>query len=198
MPKGVPKGMKLIRAPDELVSRLGEASNREGKAFFDYITELLEQAVRAHEMNSSLKEIVDFYRLMMMQKDAGLVITPSETLNKLIERLYPREKELLQTIWFESGVWYGKYLLVKVRDGDPVETFGEILKATSWSLKDVNFEKGVNAVSFKCVSFTLSLENTVLLMKFIEGVMSTLGYETVSQDYLRGMIDIEFKKAEEK
>jgi len=194
MPKGVQKGMKLIRVPDDLVSRLNEASNREGKPFFDYISEAFEQAVRAHEMSRSLKEIVDFYELMMMQKEAGLVVTPSDTLNKLIEKLYPKEKEILETIWFDSGVWYGKYLLVKVKDEDPVEMFGEMLKSISWHLKDVEFGKVTDAVTFRCVSFTLSLENTVLLMKFIEGVMSTLGYEPVSEDYLRGMIDIEFRK----
>ncbi len=196
MPKGVQKDMKLIRVPADLVSKLSEASNREGKPFFNYIIEALEQAVRAHELDGSLKEIVDFYNLMMIQKDAGLVITPSETLNKLIEKLYPKEKDLLHEIWFESGKWFGKYLLVKVKDEDSVKMFGEILRAVSWNLKDVEFKKGADTVTFKCISFTLSLENTVLLMKFIEGAMSTLGYETVSQEYLRGMIDMEFRKAE--
>jgi len=196
MPKGVRKGKKLVPAPEDLFSKLSEAANIAGKPFSSYVAEALEQVVRAHEMNRSLKEIVDFYELMMMQKEAGLVITPSETLNNLIERLYPKEKELLQTIWFDSGKWYGKYLLVKVRNEDQVEMFGEILKVTSWNLKDVEFKKDANGVTFRCISFTLSLENTVLLMKFIEGVMNTLGYEMVNQDHLRGMIRMEFRKSE--
>jgi len=196
MPKGVQKGTKLIRVPGGWVSKLSEASNREGKPFTNFLTETLEQAVRAQEMNCSLKEIVDFYKIMMMQKDAGLIVTPSETLNKLIEELYPKEKELLEGLWFESGKLYGKYLIAKAEDEDPVEIFGRTLKAIGWNLKDIEFKKEAGAVAFKCISFTLTLENTILLMKFIEGVMRTLGYETVSQDYLRGMIGIEFKKSE--
>jgi len=196
MPKGVVRGKKLIPAPEELFSKLSEASNVAGKPFTSYVNEALEQAIRAHGLNRSLKDIVDFYQLMMMQKEAGLVIIPSETLNILIKRLYPKEKELLETIWFDSGRWYGKYLLAKVKNGDQVETFGEILKAISWNLKDVEFKKESNAVTFRCISFTLSLENTVLLMKFIEGAMRTLGYEISNQDYMRGMIHMEFTKAE--
>lgn len=196
MPKGIQKGMKLIRAPEELVSKLNEASNREGKPFLGYIIEALEQAVRAHEMNCSIKEIVDFYELMMMQKEAGMVITPSETLNKLIKKLYRTDRGLLQELWFDSGGWYGKYLVAKVGEVDPVESFGEALKVTSWNLKDVEFKRDDDSIAFRCISFTLSVENTFLLMKFVEGVMSTLGYKVMNQDFMRGMINMEFKRVE--
>ncbi|MFQ6095561.1 MAG: hypothetical protein ACE5NN_05410 [Candidatus Bathyarchaeia archaeon] len=192
MPKGIQKGMKLIRAPEDLVARLSEASNREGKPFLEYITEAFEQALRAHEMNRSVKEIVDFYELMMMQKDAGMVVTPSETLNGLIQRLYRSDKEFLQKLWFDSGRWYGKYLLAKVGDGDPVELFVEVLKVTGWNLKDAEFKRNDDSIVFRCISFTLSMENTVLLMKFVEGVMTTLGYEVTNRDCMRGMINLNF------
>ncbi|MDH5441357.1 MAG: hypothetical protein OEY31_12215, partial [Candidatus Bathyarchaeota archaeon] len=140
MPKGIPKGMKLIRVPDDLVTRLNEAANLDGEPFLEYITEALEQAIRAHEMDRSIKQVVDFYEFMMMQKDAGLMITPSETLNKLIDKLYSSDKEFLQKLWLDAGGWYGKYLLAKVRDGDPVELFEEVLKVTNWDLNDVEFK----------------------------------------------------------
>ncbi len=196
MPKGY-KGMKLIRAPEDLVSRLSEASNREGKSFIDFVTQALEQALRAHRMNRSLKEIVDFYKLIMMQKEAGLIIVPSETLNRLIEMLYPEKKEVLHEIWFDSGVLYGKYLAAKIKDEDPIVKLEEILKVIGWNLKEVEFKRmDGGSISFKCVSFTLPLEDTVLLMKFIEGVMNSLGYKPVKQDYLRGMIEMEFKRGD--
>ena len=63
--------MRLIRVPDDLVSRLMIASNRRGEPLMQYITEILEQAVRAHELNSSLKEIVDSYEKEVVQKEAS-------------------------------------------------------------------------------------------------------------------------------
>jgi len=188
------KETKLVRVYSDLVAKLNEASNREGISFLDYVNSALEQAVRAHKMGHSLKDIVDFYEMMMMQREAGLVMVPSEVLNKITERFYPNEKNMLESIWYESGVWYGKYLLVKVRREDPIDVFGEMLKATGWNIKDVVFERRGDKLVFKCFSLMLSLENTALLMKFIVGVMETLGYEVISQNYLRGVIEIEFRK----
>lgn len=194
MGRRLQKETKLVRVYSDLVAKLNEASNREGISFLDYVNSALEQAVRAHKMGHSLKEIVDFYEMMMMQREAGLVMVPSEVLNKITERFYPNEKNMLESIWYESGVWYGKYLLVKVRREDPIDVFGEMLKATGWNIKDVVFERRGDKLVFKCFSLMLSLENTALLMKFIVGVMETLGYEVISQNYLRGVIEIEFRK----
>jgi hypothetical protein len=69
-----------------------------------------------------------------------------------------------------------------------------MLKATGWNIKDVVLERRGEKLTFKCFSLMLSLENTALLMRFIEGVMETLGYEVISQNYLRGVIEIEFRK----
>lgn len=195
MPRNPRRETRLVRVYSDLVASLNEASNREGVSFLDYINDALEQAVRAHRMNCPLKRIVDFYEIMMMQREAGLIMIPSEILNRLIERFYPSEKDMLQEIWYDSGVWYGKYLLAKIKDGNPVEKFAEILRVTGWNIKDVVLEKHGENITFKCFSLMLTLENTVLLMRFIEGVMRTLGYEAAERSYLRGVIEIEFKKA---
>lgn len=187
---------KLVRVYGDLVAKLNEAANREGISFMEYINGALEQALRAHRMGRSLRDIVDFYELMWMQREAGLIMVPYEVLNKIAERFYPSEKETLESIWYESGVWYGKYLLVKVKDGDPAEVFVETLKSAGWDIKDVVFERhGRNAV-FKCFSLTLSLENTALLSKFIEGVMEAIGYEILNKSHLRGVIEIDLKRLE--
>ena len=63
--------MRLIRVPDDLVDKLMNASNRRGEPFTQYFMAILEQAVRAHELNSSLKEIVDSYEKEVAQNEAS-------------------------------------------------------------------------------------------------------------------------------
>ena len=65
--------MRLIRAPDDLVNKLIEASNRQGKTLHDYITETFEQAVRADELDSSLKKIIDYYERAREKEFISLV-----------------------------------------------------------------------------------------------------------------------------
>lgn len=195
MSKGIPKDKKLIRVPSRLVAELTRASNLEEKAFYDFTTESLEQAVRAHNRGISLKEIVDFYELMEIQRASGAVITPKDVLDYLISKLYPKEKAALQKKWYESGRWYGKYLDTKLRGRGAVEVFGRILSASKWDLNEVNVEREGETVMLRCVSFTLPLERTELLVRFLEGVMHSLGYETKKLDSTRGIITMEFAPA---
>lgn len=195
MPKEIPKDKKLIRVPSRLVAELTRASNTEEKSFYDFTTESLEQAVRAHEMGRPLREIVDFYELMEMQRASGAVITPKDVLDYLISKLYPKEKKALQQKWYESGRWYGKYLDARLRGRDAVEVFGRILSASRWDLNEVSVERKGETATFRCVSFTLPLEGTELLVRFLEGVMHSLGYETKKLDFMRGMVTMEFARA---
>lgn len=194
MSKDVSKGKRLIRVPSDLVTKLSEAANREGKPFYDYTTEALEQAVRAHKMGASLRDVVDFYRVMEVMKGSGAVLVPRDTLNWLIERLHQEGEEGLMEVWRESGVWFGRYLTTKLHDEDPVEAFARVLKGSRWDLDEVMVEVDGGRVRLRCMSFTLSLESTKLLMSFVEGVMQSMGYRAVERDHMRGMITLEFER----
>jgi len=194
--KGASKGAKLIRVPGELVSMLMEAANREGRTFYDYTVEALEQMLKAHEMKQSLKKMVEFYELMEIQRQARLALTPMDALNCLIARHYSEDKEALQQKWYESGEWYGKYLVVRLRDQDPVDVFKRLLAASRWDLDEVSVSKSDGAVQLRCVSFLLPLENTELLMRFLEGVMHSLGYEVRKRECMKGVITMEFEERE--
>ncbi len=77
---------------------------------------------------------------------------------------------------------------------DPVDAFKKFLKATRWDLSEVEIKKTENAVRFRCISTLLTGEGTKLLVKFIEGAMHSMGYQTDKSDTLKGMLILEFKK----
>jgi len=56
----------------------------------------------------------------------------------------------------------------------------------------VKEEGGV--VKVRCVSPLLPLENTELLVRFVEGVMDSLGYKVRKEDFMRGIALLEFEK----
>lgn len=194
MSKGVVKERKLIAVPGELVRELNEVANREGVPFYDYTAEALEQAVRASRMKRTVREIVDFYEVMEMRKASGHVLIPRDTLNCLIKRLYPKEGNSLKNVWLDAGRWFGKFLAAKLRSYEAVEFFVKMLTASAWELDEVSLEKKENVLRLRLVSFTLPLENTELLMSYVEGVMQSLGYETENRECMRGMINIDFRK----
>jgi len=186
------KEKKLIRVPSDIVAKLNEAANRAGRSFYDYTSEVLEQALRASELGRPLKEIMDFFELMSVQRNAGLTITFSELLNYLISMLYPKEEKALHERWYEAGVWYGTYLQVKFRNKRTLDIFTKLLSESWWEINEVNLSKEEEGFVLRCVSFTLSLERTKLLMSFLEGVINSMEYEIVKKDCIRGMIILNF------
>ena len=95
----VTKEKKLILVPSDLVSKIMEISNKEGKTLFNFVTEILEQALRAYDMNQSLKEVVNFYEAMETQKSSGAVIVPIDAFTYLISKLYPSDRKNLLKKW---------------------------------------------------------------------------------------------------
>ncbi|MEM2875908.1 MAG: hypothetical protein QXL67_03015 [Candidatus Bathyarchaeia archaeon] len=152
----------------------------------------MEQALSASDLGRPLKEVVDFFELMRVQKDAGLVINFSDLLDFLISMLYSREENTLHKRWYEAGVWYGTYLQVKIRDEKPLEALKRILSEGWWELNEVDLSVELDIFTLRCISFSLSLERTKLFMSFLEGVISSLGYEVVKKDCIRGIIILSF------
>jgi len=92
MSEGASREKKLIRAPSELVSKLNEAANREGRTLYSCISEVFEQAVRAYEMKRSLKEIIDDYEILEVHKEAGTVFTPRDVIEYLVREVCNENK----------------------------------------------------------------------------------------------------------
>lgn len=88
--------MKLIRVPDDLVSKLLIASNRRGESLVRYVTEILEKGVRADELDYSLKEIAD-----SREKEEAELVQES-SIREVFERLL--EKKLGPRIEEKSGL----------------------------------------------------------------------------------------------
>lgn len=188
------RGKRLVFVPEELLERLMEASSMEGKPFIKYVEEALWQAVKAYEMGHSLKEIVRFFEIIQAQRASGAIFTPLGVFNYLTSKVYAAEKEQLQVAWYESGKWYGKYLTEKFED--PIQALAELLQATRWDLNEVKAKKAENTVKFTCISTTLTDEGTELLASFIEGAMHSIEYKTIKNEHMRGIILLEFARAQ--
>ena len=86
--------MMLISVRDDLIKKLMEASNSLGKPISEYLNELLEQALRAHELNCSLKETVDLYESTIIKKEAAKETKRAEepSIDKVFERAIAKLK----------------------------------------------------------------------------------------------------------
>lgn len=186
-------GTRLIILPRRMVEDLREAAWRAGVPLTRFASDALGEAVRAERMGVPLGRAVELYRLMMVQKDAGVIQVSRSILEHLVSKLYGEFREELERLWSEAGRWYGEYLRARLK-GEGVLEFLERALEAMWNLDkaEVGVEGGL--VKIRCVSFNMSLEVTELLIGYISGFMNALGYEEVAKDYLRGLATLEYRR----
>ena len=184
---------KFIVVPAEIANQLRIVSGRRGSSAVSYAEEVFTQAFRVDELGSSLEEAVDTYRLVTVQRGAGSICVNRARFKELIERLYLEDAEELSSIWYESGRWYGAYLLTKL-SGEGVFGFLEKDLLVTWNLDEAEIRQEDVLVFVRCTSFGMSRELTDLLVHYLVGLMDELGYIENDRDVLRGLVIMKFLK----
>lgn len=192
MTRRLGKDKKLLLVPSEIVTRLMEISNRQGKPFYGFILEILEHVLRVYDSGGSIKEVADFYALFGVVRSLGAKIMPEEAFNHMIGKHYRTERNVLMEKWREFGRLCGESLMTKYKD--PVEALSKFLAIVECNLNEVEVTSESGAVKIRCASPILSAENTELLASFIDGLMQGLNYKTRKQDYVRGIISLEYER----
>jgi hypothetical protein len=186
------KGKKLVYVSEDLLEKAAKVSRDEGISLSRLIEVALTEAVKVNELGYSSKQMADFFNVLQTQRVLGGLFVPTGVLDYLIEKMGKSNEIQLQSLWYESGTWNGKYLFEKFRD--PVEAFKNFLELTRWDLNEVDVKVNGDSVRIRCISTVMSLEGTKLLSKFIEGLLNGMNYKTTHVDFLKGMIILEFKR----
>jgi hypothetical protein len=186
------KDKKLVYVNYDLLEQVAKASRSRGETITKFLEEALSQAVRVTQAGYDIKQLGEFFEVMYAQRVLGGAFVPLDVLNYLTSQACKNDKEQLSKLWFESGRWHGKY--IKERFDDPVQSLKSFLEASRWDLSEVEVKGEGRKAKVRCVSTVLDEEATLLLAKFIEGILNGFGYRAEKSDCLKGMIVIEFAR----
>jgi len=186
---------KLIAADDQLVAKLMAISNQDGKTFYAYVNDIFQEILRIRGLGRTLQEIVEFYELMQTQKISGAVLIPMEALEHISNNLGKEEKNKLGELWYAAGQWYGKYLTSRFPN-ETLEALGRLLTLSRGELTEVQIVNG-DPVRVRCASPLISMDYTFLLKRYVEGAVNSLGYETTRDEYMKGLVLLEFRKKQD-
>lgn len=187
------KGRKLILIRSDLLDRIAEITAKEGKTMYGFTNEVFEQVLKAYEMNANISDVVEFYRLMQIEKETGAVVIPMSVLEYTANKCKENKKELLGK-WYDAGVWYGKYISSKFHDEELLDIVEKLMKDCLRNLTNCSVSRSNGQVKINAMSPHFSLEQTESLSKFIEGILHSFDYTTFKNECLKGMILLEFKK----
>jgi hypothetical protein len=186
------KDKRLVYIPGDLVKEVKEITRRRGESLSLFVSEVLKLALKANNLGYSPGQAAEFLDIMQAQRNLGGAFVPTDVLVYLNSTACGAGTEQLQTKWYESGKWHGKYINEKFKD--PVQALRNFLEATRWDLSEIEVKQNKSTAKFRCISTLLTGEATELLAKFIEGAMHSMGYRTDKNEALKGMILLEFRK----
>jgi hypothetical protein len=186
------KGKRLVYVSEDLLEKVAKVTRDEGVSLSKLVEGALAETVKVNELGYSSKQMAEFFNVLQTNRVLGGLFVPSGVLDFMVEKCCQKDSSKLNSLWYESGIWSGKYL--KEKFSNPVAAFGHFLELTRWDLNEVDVKEGGGTVKVRCVSTVMGVEGTKLLSKFIEGVVSGLGYKTQHVDCLKGMIILESKK----
>ena len=191
--KSSAKGRKLILVRTDLLEKAIKECSKQGKTMFAFTNQIFESALKAYEMETDLEEILEFYSFVKLGKNLGVAMLPSSLINYMLETLYKLDRENLIAKAYESGLWFGKCLLLKFPEENVTEKLEGILKKYMWHSLDLTITNKGDTIELNCISPILSEEKTHVISKFIEGAFQAFNYEVVKNSCFRGIISMELK-----
>jgi hypothetical protein len=184
---------KMLAARDDLADRISKIAERRGFTLFSMINDLLDLAVKADSMGISVKEAVDSYQLAKEVRDASYTLVLESLLYDTVEIAYVELKEKALKTWFDAGLWIAqRYIARGVKD--PVEAYERELKAFGWNIPGIDVEKSEKGVSLRILSPRFSESYTILFNRYLQGILTGLGYEVSFNEVGRGNIRLEAVK----
>jgi len=97
---------KMLAARFDLADKISMISARRG-TLYDYLNDILEQAIRAEELGLTLKDVLDDRWMIIAARDAGFIVVPEKIVYDLAEVSYKRVgKEKMMGLWYETGQLY--------------------------------------------------------------------------------------------
>ena len=181
---------KMLAAREDLVEKISKIAAEKGFTLFGMINNLLELAIRVDSVGVSLEKTIDNYELIKDVKNASFTLVLESLLYDTAEIAFERTKERTLKTWFEAGNWIGRqYRSKKVED--PLEVVVKNLKAFSWNIPEFVVERNNENASVRVLSPRFSESYTLLLARFLEGILEALDYKVTYKEVGKGNIRME-------
>jgi len=179
---------KMLAARVDLADKISEIAARRG-TLYDYVNDVLEQAVRAESLGLTLKEVLDDRWVIQDARDAGFAIVPEKVFYEVTEDAYDRlGKRKMTSLWYEIGQWYGKYY-------EDLGRFEGSVRRFFWDISEFKISEDDEKLVLTCLGSKFSEAYTELFSKFLEGALNALGYSLDGGEVSKGIISLRFVKS---
>jgi hypothetical protein len=161
----VVKGKKLVYVSEDLIDKAAKVCRTENLSLSKLVESALLETIKVNELGYTSKQMADLFDVLQANRVLGGLFIPSGVLDFMIEETAHADGVKLEKLWYESGVWTGKYL--KQKFSDSVVALNHFLQLSRWDLNEVDLKEENHVVTVRCISTVMSIAGTKLLARFI-------------------------------
>jgi len=187
-------GRKFLAAKEELVGKLALIATARSKTLYGLTNDIIEQVMRANDMGEELPEIISNYRIIKMARQSRSVLIPERIWYLILEKVFEKNDDSFKEIFYDSGLWYGKYFSTVLTDIHSVEGIKSALQTIFWNASNLEVAQNGDKIILRCIEPNYTDSHTYFLSTMLEGIMHSLGYLTGEKNIFRGLIMLTFTK----
>lgn len=173
---------------------LAAQASKKGKTLSSLTNEILDVALRIYREGGNADEIFPAWKASRMSKDfEGAPFVPSGLIRKIVERLYPKDREWLLQEWVTAGKELGDHLrlsyptLEDLRAG--MSVINLLIEQQRFEVTRTSVANGRAEIRLR-VTTGLTPELAACGERLLVGVLSSYAFQTVKSHVADGIIEI--------
>jgi len=147
------RGKKLVYVSEDLLDAISAISKKKGESISKFVEDNLKEAVRVEQLGHDSGEMVGLLESLQVQRVLGGTFVPLDVLTQMCNRSFVQEKDLLMSLWFDSGKLYGKY--IAERYDSPIAALMNLQTTMRWDRNEVAIREGKSVSKFRGGSTSL-------------------------------------------
>jgi hypothetical protein len=187
---------KTFVAREDLLNRLAAIANAHRCSLFELVNEVFQLEIDVDGIDLSLKKVIDERRKIESARHAGFMLGLESVWYDMTDLAYDKNKYLAQKSWFDAGVWFATRYTSEGKAAS-LDTFKGDLSSFIWNAPELQIEQMKNQVLIRVTSPRFTEAYTCLFASFLMGAMQKFGYRPADQEVTRGVIRLNYVKAED-
>jgi hypothetical protein len=176
----------------ELAKELLSLARERRMTLFSLTNQILENSITLMKMGFDIQNLKDLISILKILKDLDVAVIPSDFLDKLLVKLYKVDPDELLRSFKQVGLEMADYLRLEAPTIEKLMTLAQVLTML-FPLKRVGFRRlDHNSYELSAVGVGGTMESTMCVYSFVEGVLEKYNMEIFEKNIGRGLLTVRF------
>lgn len=187
-----------ISIDERIADELSIEASKRNKTLYAFANESISAVLSVCKNGGNPSEVFAAWKLGKMLREIDAVPVLGNLLEKMIRKLYERDKDWLEKAWFDEGQRIGTYLQMSFDSLEnlfsAIDEFSGLLPLKRIEVRRMSEPDGKSTFLLRVVGAGLSIEATSCAEQLIAGIVGTYSWSIRKSKISEGILELEISK----